>query len=88
MAECSCRYRTLVLLYNRECCEKNLQRSFCCLGIPIELGLKTNKGNKSLLIPLPKKQKRPHQNNFVLMRSSNAFKLEWGRLELVASSCH
>lgn len=88
MAECSCRYRTLVLLYNRECCEKNLQHSFCCLGIPIELGLKTNKGNKSLLISPPKKQKRPHQNNFVLMRSSNAFKLEWGRLELVASSCH
>lgn len=57
MAECSCPYRTLVLLYNRECCEKNLQHSFCCLGIPIEFEAKTNKGNKSLLIP-PQKNKR------------------------------
>ena len=52
MAECSCPYRTFVLLDNRECCEKNLQRSFCCWGIPIELGLKTNTG----------KQISPHRN--------------------------
>lgn len=57
MVECSCRYRTLVLLYNRECCKKNLQRSFCCWGIPIEVEAKTNKGNKSLLIS-PQKNKR------------------------------
>lgn len=70
MAECSCRYRTLVLLYNRECCEKNLQHSFCCLGIPIELGLKTNKGNKSLLIS-PQKTKETASKQF---RSDAIFK--------------
>ena len=71
MAECSCPYRTLVLLYNRECCEKNLQHSFCCLGIPIELGLKTNKGNKPLLIFPPKKTKETASKQF---RSDAVFK--------------
>lgn len=70
MAECSCPYRTLVLLYNRECCEKNLQHSFCCWGIPIELGLKTNKGNKSLLISPPQKKETASK----LLRSDAVFK--------------
>lgn len=70
MAECSCPYRTFVLPYNRECCEKILQRSFCCLGIAIELGLKTNKGNKSLLISPPQKKETASKQ----LRSDAVFK--------------